>query len=107
MGGQGGQKSWPSQPCNPQTAWKWQVTSLASTLRGGSKKMVKRMWLMHPAVDLSDILPLKAHLDLEVSAKVAANSLLPRTWQRQPRASAGHPRVAQRSQAQIGLRLQV
>ncbi|CAJ1330074.1 unnamed protein product [Effrenium voratum] len=58
---------------------KEQVTSLASTLRGGSKKMVKRMWLMHPAVDLSDILPLKAHLDLEVSAKVAANSLLPRT----------------------------
>lgn len=54
-----------------------QVKSLRETMHTGARKNVKRMWLMHPMVD-ADV-PLKAYVDLEVSAKVAASSLLPRT----------------------------
>ncbi|CAK9114839.1 unnamed protein product [Durusdinium trenchii] len=56
-----------------------EVKSLRDSLTTGARKNTKRLWLMHPFVDLSDALPLKAHLDVEISAKVAASSLLPRT----------------------------
>lgn len=55
------------------------VHSLRASLNAGARKTNKRVHLMHPAVDSSDTLPVKAFIDLEVSAKVAASSLLPRT----------------------------
>ena len=54
------------------------VKSLRETMHTGARKNVKRMWLMHPTAVDSEA-PLKAYLDLEVSGKVAASSLLPRT----------------------------
>ena len=55
-----------------------QVQSMTMSLKGGFLKSTRRMSLQHPTVNLSDILPLKAHLDLDVFAKMAPNSLLTR-----------------------------
>ena len=56
-----------------------QVQSMTKSLRSGTLKSNRRMWLQHPTVNLSDILPLKAHVDLDVFAKVSPNSLLTKT----------------------------
>jgi len=55
------------------------VFSLRESMTAGARKCTKRLQLMHPFVDISDVLPKKAFVDLEISAKVASSSLLPRT----------------------------
>ncbi|CAE7403436.1 fadB [Symbiodinium sp. KB8] len=56
-----------------------QIQSMTRSLRSGTLKSTRRMWLQHPTVNLSDILPLKAHVDLDIFAKLSPNSLLTKT----------------------------
>eukprot|EP00931_Biecheleriopsis_adriatica_P059754 TRINITY_DN35814_c0_g1_i1.p1 TRINITY_DN35814_c0_g1~~TRINITY_DN35814_c0_g1_i1.p1 ORF type:complete len:3403 (-),score=723.69 TRINITY_DN35814_c0_g1_i1:308-10516(-) len=55
------------------------VLSIAESIKGGSHRSVKRLPMIHPTLEHSEIFALKANLEVEVFARVQDTSMLPKT----------------------------